>query len=455
MSLPPLTVAAERIELTDGVLEIIDAGLDGARASAAAWVTASDVAGTVERVGAGVIASVSARVGDGGTATLDMRTAFGAADARDVTLELQGVPAAVFAEHAERLAGYVLNGGTVHATIEYRIDENGIDGNARVGGRGVGIEPAAGPLPSSSSENLSRIENIELALALLEDASGGAETSFDFRAPQDAAGEAYIGGMLAAGVVGELQAVAASPFDAIGAAAGVEGAALSAVSFPPGGAEPSEPATLDALAEALNARPRIGLRVPGVADGVLDRDALAVQQIELHVTLATAGQTLVARPQPVDFASPRHQDVLDEFARERLGDEQRETIASYFARTPDGRIVDSDRAAYYRALFDALVENEAIPENGIARLGRYRARAIADGLAARGIMESRIEIAPAVVRSDGEGAGEQRRTAASGGAAAGVSPPQVQVPLEVLVMAPSLGSGAEPDRDVGSPPATR
>src|SRR5690606_13199546 len=255
-----------------------------------------------------------------------------------------------------------------------------------------------------------------------------------------AAGGTRIGEMLAAGVVARLRAVAGSPFDALGAAAGVEAAALAAVAFPAGGAEPSEPDTLDALAEALLARPRIGLRVPGVAHRVLDRDALAAQQLELHVTLATAGPTLVARPQPVDFTSPRHRDVLDEFAGERLGDEQRETIASYFARTPDGRIAESDRTAYYRALFDALVENEAIPSNGIERLGRYRARAIADTLTARGISETRIEIAPSVVRSEVEAADEQSGDAPPAAASAA----QVEVPLEVHALRPSNGGAEEP-----------
>src|SRR5690606_36487872 len=257
-------------------------------------------------------------------------------------------------------------------------------------------------------------DQVALALALLEDQHGVAETAYVLEAPNDRRERADR--IVAASVVAQLETIAAAPFDALGLAAGIDGAALETVSFAPGEAEPAEPETLAALTEALLARPGIGLRVRGVADRTLDRDALAAQQIELHVTLATAGPTVVARPRPVDFASPRHRDVLDEFAGERLSSEERETIASYFSRTPDGRIVEEERSAYYRALFDALVENEPIPASGIERLGRYRARAIASALAANGVAEERLEIGPAITREAGEAA------------------PQIEVPLAVFAL---------------------
>ena len=404
-------VRADRIELEGGVLELVDAGLDGARPS----VVVRDVAGAIERAAAGpaVVADLAAKVGDAGTARVRYRAGLGGGDTRDVTLELDAVPAELFAEHARRLAGYALGGGTIDAALEYRADDAGVEGHVRAGGRRLVIE---------GTRDAADAADVELALALLEDADGVAATAFDFAAPGDAAER--VDRVLAAAIVAHLAAVAAEPFAALGAAAGVEAAALEIVPFRPGEAGPAETETLAALAEALLARPRIGVRVQGVADGGLDRDALAAQQIELHVTLATAGPTLVARPQPVDFESPRHRDILDEFAGERLSAEERETIASYFTRTPDGGVVEHERSAYYRAIFEALVENEPIPESGIERLARYRARAIADSLIAQGVDETRIEIAPAIVRHDG------------------ASDTRIEVPLDVFALAEDAESAA-------------
>src|SRR5690606_31068911 len=173
---------------------------------------------------------------------------------------------------------------------------------------------------------------------------------------------------------------------------------------PAGAAEPDREGAeaLARLAGALVARPKVGIRVHGVAEQAADRDALAAAQIELHVTLATAGADAIARPRPVDFDSPRHRDVLDEFAGERLGAERRETIASYFTRDASGAVIDAERSDYYRALFDALVESETIPRSALERLARYRARSIADALERHGVAAERIEIAPPVVRATDE-----------------------------------------------------
>ena len=326
-----------------------------------------------------------------------------------------------------RLAGHSLEGEAIDGRIEYRANPDDIEGDVRVGARGLAMAQVGADSGSGA--------NIELALALLEDPRGAAEAAYTFSRPNDGRG---IGRVLAASLVEELHRIAAMPVDALAAAAGVDAATLRAVSFRPGEAVPVASETLDAWADALAARPKIGVRVQGVADRVVDRNALAAQQIELHVTLEAAGPALISRPQPVDFASPRHQELLEDFAAERLSVEKRETIASYFTRDAQGRVVEAERDAYYRALFDALVENETIPESGIERLGRYRARAVADALTARGIADTRIEIAPAVVRSAADDEEVHGVPEASG-------TEHVDVPLEVFALVARADAGsAEP-----------
>jgi hypothetical protein len=115
-----------------------------------------------------------------------------------------------------------------------------------------------------------------------------------------------------------------------------------------------------------------------------------VQQIELHVLLDTAGPQ--ARSAPIDFESPRAQDILDEFAGERLSASQRTSIAARFDFDRDGDVEPAWRAVYYRALAEALAANETIADTALMRLGRFRAQSIANALTELGIPAERVEI---------------------------------------------------------------
>jgi hypothetical protein len=138
----------------------------------------------------------------------------------------------------------------------------------------------------------------------------------------------------------------------------------------------------------------LNVRVHGDFDPSADREALAVQQIELHVLLATAGPTLRARPERVNFASPRAQDVLDEFAGERLGPGRLAAIAARYPVESNAATPAGERGAYYGAVFDALVANEPIEAAALQRLSRFRAQALVDALAAQGVAPERLALAP-------------------------------------------------------------
>ncbi len=181
-----------------------------------------------------------------------------------------------------------------------------------------------------------------------------------------------------------------SPVAALGRSLALPAPPSTVVRFEPGAAALTQAATeaLSELAGALLLRPRLSVAVPVNIDPQLDRDALAHQQIELHVTLATAGAEFRARPRPVDFASPRAQDVLDEFAGERLPATELAAIAAQYGRTGDSRA----RAPYYRAVFAALVDSEPIERGALERIGRFRARSIADALTGLGLSPTIVEL---------------------------------------------------------------
>jgi hypothetical protein len=261
--------------------------------------------------------------------------------------------------------------------------------------------PLAAELPAAPRTGLSGRDT--------QGAAGGAAPNADptpaqrgFRAPFDSVAEA-----LGAALRARLAEVTGAPFEALASLSGRDAAGLRAVEFEPGTAQPSAAGTetLKALAAALSERPGLALYAAGGFDPNADHRALAAQEIDLHVALATAGATLNVEPGPVDFSSPRDQDVLDEFAGQRLSAEQRATIASETDVTEDGKPAAKHSTAYYEAIFDALVANTKIDQSALARLGRYRARSIADSLAKLGIAAARVETGggDGVLRSDPDG----------------------------------------------------
>jgi len=226
----------------------------------------------------------------------------------------------------------------------------------------------------------------ELFIALLEDPRG--EIRFTVPVPMRPAVSASAALTLA--LRSYALATVAAPAAALGRALEMPGPPPMTVEFEPGAAAltPAATETLDELAAALLLRPRLGVAVPARIDPQLDRDALARQQVELHVTLATARTAFRARPQPVDFASARAQNVLDEFAGERLPADVLAAIAAQHERSGEPQA----RAPYYREVFAALVERERIERSALERIGRYRARSIADALTGLGLPSASVEV---------------------------------------------------------------
>lgn len=183
-----------------------------------------------------------------------------------------------------------------------------------------------------------------------------------------------------------LDGLATRPFEVLAGIAGRADAVLDAVAFLPGSAEmtPATTDTLALLALALGQRPLLGIRVRPAYDPAADRNAIAAQQVKLHIALATsAGARQRADQAEPDFDDPRVRDILDEFAGARLSAAQRRAIAL-------GRGGDTNA---YRDIYHALVANEQVSETVLRRLARFRARSVIDALARAGIDRTRFRIA--------------------------------------------------------------
>jgi hypothetical protein len=184
--------------------------------------------------------------------------------------------------------------------------------------------------------------------------------------------------------------LAAKPFDVLASLVGHPEEELNGLSFAPGSAAIT-PATNDKirlLARALDQRPLLAVRARPAYDPAADRDAIAAQQVRLHVALATsAGLRDPATHAPPDFGDPKVREILDEFAGERLAESQRLAISGSHP------VHDAD---FYRMVYDALVANEPVSETALRRLARFRATSVINALAASGVGKQRLLVAETI-----------------------------------------------------------
>ena len=332
--------------------------------------------------------SIVGRPTGGGGVEYLMQPEAQSANARRLVVRYDDVPAAALDAYARLALGAAARAGTVDARLVLDESSGRIDVAAHHLELGADAPPA-----------------IAMALALLEDPSGVVALEGPLVRRLDESTPAAV----AAGLRAQLEDIAADPHVALGALVDRTGTALQAIEFAPGAASLSAlgSESIAALGAALALRPKIGVAVAGRYDPAVDRRALAARQVELHVLLATAGPSGVsgrgerANAGQIDFAAPLAQDVLAEFARERLSAETVATLRSLFNLDAGAPADAPARVAYYRALFDALVAAESIADAALVRLGRYRARTIADALAAQGIAAQRITVMDTTMPVDG------------------------------------------------------
>ena len=369
------------LALEAGELTVIDLGAAPRRRFD---VVGASLEATADTGGAETVLALAGTIEDAGAASLVVRTP--RESAREVSISAAGIPAATLSPYAVDALGRGLADGTYDLDLDYTVEGPLVVGRLELTAGGLSFATPA--VPASGGEFAADDSLLELAAALLENRDGRLAVAAAFAAAAGTMRES-----VATALNARLDAIAARPLAALAPLFGAAGG-VGSIPFAAGETEIGDAAaaSIARLATALEARPRLGLRVHG-ATADADRDALAKQQIELHVQLATAGPALEARPQPVNFDSVRARDVLNEFAGERLPAPRLGALAARFGC--ESTQSTSCVRDYYESVFDALVENEAIAPTTLNRLGRFRAQSVVDALTALGIDAARLEVAPA------------------------------------------------------------
>jgi len=296
---------------------------------------------------------------------------------RQVSLELNYMNAVQLSPYTGRHLGREIESGRFNIDLDYLVNSNVITGHHRVHFDRLQLGRETG----ASRE---KIPSLQLALALLQDEHDQINLTNPISGKIEEAGLA-IHIIAARAFTEKLTTIFDNSFELLADIAGVTDKPLNAVPFEPGsaGISPVAAQILNGLSEALRQRPGLALRIAGGYDPGIDRDALALQQIRLHVTLAAAsasppGGTVT----PLNLSDPRIQEVLDEFAEERLGREQLAKIDHAGAGTP----------RFYQAVFDALVGEEEISVSALESLAKYRLQSIMAELVKSGVTEDRLII---------------------------------------------------------------
>ena len=323
---------------------------------------------------------VEARIGARGTISIEAELGHPAGRHPDLfSMRAHNVDLRSLSPYSRRIFGRDV-AGTGNATMQHERDDAVLRFDHHVSFNGLRLYDATEDAPDDTL-------TLERALALATDAAG--YSAFSMQGSVNDSPARSVANVFTDSLAAHLERLAARPFGVLAEVAGEPNAVLDEIAFLPGSAEMAPVAmdTVALLANALAMRPQLDLRVRPAYDGTTDRDAIAAQQVRLHIALATsasAGERGV--PAEPDFGDPRVRDILNEFAGARLSETQRRDISRGA----------SDDSARYRDIYLALVANERVSETVLRRLARFRARSVIDNLERQGIDRERFRIADAI-----------------------------------------------------------
>ena len=366
---------------------------DFAVADGTLWLLDGATGAPIVESGLGFTASVT--VGEDGGLRAEAASASGDARARLAVrgdAGAAGFPASVhFA--VEKLPAEALEHYAIDAlTLRPLSGTASFSASASRGAEGVGVVSRLvldnvhwEPVPATEALAGSPAADAVMALALLEDREGRAVVHGRYLLPPPPPGAAPFT-VLADAMAQSLAELASEPFAELARVSGWRGADLAAVAFATGSAQMGADGVdgLRALGRAMLRRPQVGIAIWPGYDSVEDRQALARQQVDQHVALATSIAAAGGSGETIDTDDPRVRTVLDEFAENRLTTVQQAMIVGQFHAT---------RSAYYAAVLDALVDHETVKPSALRRLARYRAQAIVRELRALGVDAERLKVA--------------------------------------------------------------
>jgi len=367
-----------RIEIQEGLLDLTDQSL-----TSTYQIKTDKIEGIITRQDGGTKLSIAGRVLGESTSVLNVNWLPTGSDGDGrLDIRIEDLDATVLSPYLEA----VTSRGIASGQLDMHFDYQKIDQQFELKNEISALAFQLDEMPTSPvTPGLPPQLPLDLAVALVRD--GSDRINFSIPVPAGRVEEnMQLGYLLGEGLVNLVKNLTKAPFYTLGKLNGISPPFLERIVFKPGDAAlpMAAESNLAILAAALVQRPGLGLTISGRFDTVVDRQALARKQVGLHVALASsAGPPGREAPGSTDFNDSKVISVLDEFAGKRLSTAELEALRANHPQRG---------TAFYEAVFEALVRNEAVSRTKLKALARYRARTIVDQLNAAGVDRQRLQI---------------------------------------------------------------
>jgi len=340
-----------------------------------------NVVGISSAKGARAQVKLAGRVDDYGTARIDgeLNTADPTAFL-DIGVVFKNVEMTNLTPYSGKFAGRKIDSGKLSVDLQYKIDNQQLAGDNQIV---VDRLSLGEKVKSPDAVNLP----LDLALALLKDASGVIELGLPVKGSLDSP-EFSFGGLIGKAIVNLLTKIVTSPFRALAALIpGGDEEKFKSIAFEPGRANipPPEKEKLVNLAAAMQKRPQLKLVVQGGYHAENDGERLRRHAVRRKLAERLAEEKTGAAGEaemPVDFSGSETTRALEALYAERFGAEALKSVkeeikaAAGQSLEKGGQAPAEDPGQLAKRLFGQLAEVEPLPETALVQLADQRAQAI-------------------------------------------------------------------------------
>lgn len=375
---PPFPVAIERIRLNKGVVDFADLSL------------VLPFATRIEQC-KGAATGISTKPASRASLRFEGKVGeFGQAKAKgslipsnpkqftDIKVTFRNVAMPPLSPYSATFAGRTITSGKLNLDLGYKIKDSEL-----LGENAVMLEDftLGDRVESPSAMDLP----LDLAIALLTDSEGKIDIAMPIRGNVDQPEFSY-GHLIRQALFNLLSKIVTAPFRALGALFGTSSENPELILFEPGRAElaPPEQEKVKNVAEALGKREQLKLTVHGGFEPGLD--GTAIKRSQLRRTLV---QKFGTKPGPMAFDNAKTQRALEKLGEDKLAafqaDYEKSTGQKVKRVNPALALLGraGEDSAFYRALFDHLVETAPLPEAELQTLAKQRGLAIVQELTSR------------------------------------------------------------------------
>jgi len=375
---PPFPVVVERIRLDNGVVDFADLSLVLPFATRIEQCKGA-ATGISTKPGGRTALKFEGRVGEFGQAKANgSLIPSNPKQFTDIKVTFRNVAMPPLSPYSATFAGRSITSGKLNLDLGYNIKDSELLGENSVVLKdftlGDRVEsPSAMDLP------------LDLAIALLTDSEGKIDIAMPIRGNVDQPEFSY-GHLVRQALFNLLSKIVTAPFRALGALFGTSSESPDLILFEPGRAElaPPEQEKLKNIAEALGKREQLQLTVHGGFEPGLD--GTAIKRSQLRRTLV---QKFGTKPGPLAFDNAKTQRAL-----EKLGEDKLAAFQSGYEKSTGQKVKrvnpalallgrPGEDSAFYRALFDHLVETAPLPQSELQTLAEQRGLAIVQELTTR------------------------------------------------------------------------